>query len=306
MGQLEVILTLVVPKLATLDPVAADARRFDHFLKWMDQHGWTVLQHLGMVLVVCVLFLWAVKLITRIIRRAVDDGNADTTSDAERRAETLGAVLMNAAWVLVVIFFLLMAMEELGINIAPLLAGAGIAGLAIGFGGQALVKDVITGFFMLMENQYGVGDIISVDDTHTGEVEKMTLRITVLRDGEGRAHFIPNGTITRVVVLSKSYAKALVDIGVSYDADVDQAMAELRAIGEQLAKDWPVRVAEPTEVLGIQALADSSVTIRTLTKTAPGKQWEVAREFRRRVFNAFKEKGIEIPFPQMVVHAKKD
>ncbi len=295
---------MIAPKFAALDPVVADARRFDHFLHWMDQHGWTMLQHLGMVLVVCVLFLWAVKLITRIIRRAVDDGNDGVTSDAERRAETLGAVLMNAAWVLVVIFFLLMAMEELGINIAPLLAGAGIAGLAIGFGGQALVKDVITGFFMLMENQYGVGDIISVDGDHTGEVEKMTLRITVLRDGEGRAHFIPNGTITRVVVLSKSYAKALVDIGVSYDADIDQAMAELKAIGEQLAKDWPDRVTEATNVQGVQALGDSAVTIRTLTRTAPGKQWEVARELRRRVFNAFKEKGIEIPFPQMVVHQK--
>ncbi len=295
---------MIQPNLVALDPVVADAKRFDHFLHWMDQHGWTMLQHLGMVLIVCVLFLWAVKLVTRIIRRAVDDGNDRVTSEAERRAETLGAVLMNAAWVLVVIFFLLMAMEELGINIAPLLAGAGIAGLAIGFGGQALVKDVITGFFMLMENQYGVGDIISVDDTHTGEVEKMTLRITVLRDSEGRAHFIPNGTITRVVVLSKSYAKALVDIGVSYDADVDQAMAELRAIGEQLAKDWPDRVTEPTVVQGVQALGDSAVTLRTLTRTAPGKQWEVAREFRRRVFNAFKEKGIEIPFPQMVVHQK--
>ena len=289
---------------ALLDPVAQDARKVDRFLHWMDQHGWTVLEHLGTVLIVCALFLWAVKLVTRLIRRAVDDGNDGVTTDAERRAETLGAVLMNAAWVVVVVFFLLMAMEELGINIAPLLAGAGIAGLAIGFGGQALVKDVITGFFMLMENQYGVGDIISVDDAHTGEVEKMTLRITVLRDSEGRAHFIPNGTITRVVVLSKSYAKALVDIGVSYEADIDQAMAELRAIGEQLAKDWPDRVTEPTQVQGVQALGDSAVTLRTLTRTAPGKQWEVARELRRRVFNAFKEKGIEIPFPQMVVHQK--
>ncbi len=291
---------------AFLDPVTQDAQHVGRFLRWMDQHGWTVLEHLATVLVVCVLFLWGVKLITRIIRREVDDGNDGVTTDAERRAETLGAVLMNAAWVLVVVFFLLMAMGELGINIAPLLAGAGIAGLAIDFGGQALVKDVISGFFMLMENQYGVGDIISVDDKHTGEVEKMTLRITVLRDSEGRAHYIPNGTITRVVVLSKSYAKALVDIGVSYEADIDQAMAELRAIGEQLAKDWPDRVTEPTNVQGVHALGDSAVVIRTLTRTSPGKQWEVARELRRRVFNVFKEKAIEIPYPQMVVHQKKD
>ena len=292
------------PLAAALDPVAQDAKHVGRFLHWMDQHGWTVLEHLAGVLLVCVLFLWAVKLVTRIIRRAVDDGNDTVTSEAERRAETLGAVLMNAAWVLVVIFFLLMALEELGINIAPLLAGAGIAGLAVGFGAQALVKDIITGFFMLMENQYGVGDIISVDDRHTGEVEKMTLRLTVLRDSEGKAHFIPNGTITRVVVLSKSYAKALVDVGVSYDADIDAAMAELRALGEAFAQDWPDRVLEPTQVLGVQELGDNAVTLRTLTRTAPGKQWEVARELRRRIFNAFREKGIEIPFPQMVVHQK--
>ena len=286
---------------AFLDPVAQDARHLEGFLKWMDQHGWTLLEHLGTVLLVCALFLWAVKVVTRIISRAVDDGDS---MDAKRRAETLGEVLMNAAWVLAIAFFILMAMEELGIDIAPLLAGAGIAGLAVGFGAQALVKDVITGFFMLMENQYGVGDIINVEDKHTGEVEKMTLRITVLRDGEGGVHYIPNGTITRVVVLSKLYAKALVDIGVSYEADIDQAMDELREIGAQLAKDWPDRVTEPTDVKGVHALGDSAVVIRTLTKTAPGKQWEVARELRRRVFNAFKEKGIDIPFPQMVVHQK--
>lgn len=292
------------PPAGVLDPVAQDAKHLERFFHWMDQHGWTVLEHLVGVLLVCVLFLWSVKLVTRIIRRAVDDGNDGITSDAERRAETLGAVLMNAAWVLVVVFFLLMALAELGINIAPLLAGAGIAGLAVGFGAQALVKDIITGFFMLMENQYGVGDIISVDDQHAGGVEKMTLRITVLRDAEGRAHFIPNGTISRVVVLSKSYAKALVDVGVSYDADLEQVIAELKAVGAQLARDWPDRALEPTEVLGVESLGDSSVVIRTLTKTAPAKQWEVARELRLRIFNTFREKGIEIPFPQMVVHQK--
>ncbi|HEU4952112.1 MAG TPA: mechanosensitive ion channel family protein [Holophagaceae bacterium] len=286
--------------------MTSEARHLERFLHWMDLHGWTVLQHLGMVLLLCAAFLWATRLVTRLIRRAVDDGNEGVTSDAERRAETLGSVLMNAAWVLVVVFFLLMLMGELGINIAPLLAGAGIAGLAIGFGGQALVKDIITGFFMLLENQYGVGDIISVDDNHAGGVERMTLRITVLRDVEGKAHYIPNGTITRVVVLSKSFARALVDIGVSYDSDLDRVMDELQVVGEALAKDWPDRVLERPEILGIESLGDSSVVIRTLTKTAPAKQWEVARELRRRVFNHFKEKGIEIPFPQTVVHLRKE
>lgn len=289
---------------AFLDPLTKDAKIVARLFGWMDQHGWTVLQHLAMVVVFCVAFLWAMKLITRIIRRAVDDGDQGVTSDSERRAETLGSVIMNASWVMVVVFFLLMAMAEFGVNIAPLLAGAGIAGLAIGFGGQALVKDIISGFFMLLENQYAVGDIISVDEQHAGVVERMTLRITVLRDVEGRTHFIPNGTITRVIVLSKNFARALVDISVSYDSDIDQVIEELTTLGADLAKDWPDRVMEPTEVLGVDSLGDSSVVIRTLTKTAPAKQWDVAREVRRRVFIRFREKGIEIPFPQMVVHKK--
>lgn len=291
---------------AFLDPVVKELNIVGRFLKWMDVHGWTVAQHLIMVLVFCAAFLWSMRIIIRLIRRAVDDGNDGVTSDSERRAETLGSVIMNASWVFVVVFFLLMVMSELGVNIAPLLAGAGIAGLAIGFGGQALVKDIISGFFMLLENQYAVGDIISVDDQHAGMVERMTLRITVLRDVEGRAHFIPNGTITRVIVLSKRFARALVDIGVSYRSNIDEVVEELRAIGLGLAKDWPDRALEPTEVLGVHDLGESSVVIRTLTKTAPAKQWDVAREFRRRVFIRFREKGIEIPFPQRVVHLQKN
>ena len=289
--------------LLTLQPlIKTEVRRFDHFLAWMDRAGWSRLEHLLMVGLACLAILWSVKLVSRAVRRAVDDGNEEVTSDAERRAETLGSVLNNTARVLAVVFFLLMTLQEFGVNIGPLVAGAGIAGVALGFGAQSLVKDVISGFFLLMENQFGVGDIISVDEKHTGTVERMTLRVTQIRDAEGKAHFIPNGSVVRVVVLSKEFARAKVEVGVGYDTDIDAAIALLTRIGKELAEDWPDRVLEPTQVLGVEDLGESAVTLRTLTKTAPAKQWEVARELRRRILMAFREAGIDIPYPQRVVH----
>jgi small conductance mechanosensitive channel len=153
-----------------------------------------------------------------------------------------------------------------------------------------------------MENQFGVGDIVSVDDKHTGTVERMTLRITQLRDAEGRAHYIPNGSIVRVVVLSKDFARALVDVEVGYDTDPDQAFQVLLEAGRKLHEDRPDQAVEPLEVKGVESLGPSGFIIRTLTKTAPGAQWEVARDLRRRILLAFREAGIEIPYPQRVVH----
>ncbi|HJW33609.1 MAG TPA: mechanosensitive ion channel family protein [Holophagaceae bacterium] len=266
---------------------------------------WEKVQHLVLVLLTCLAVLWGMKLVAKAVRKAVDDGNDDVTTEAERRAETLGAVLMNAARVVVAIFFILMTLSEFGVNIGPLIAGASVAGVAVGFGAQALVKDVISGFFMLMENAYGVGDIISVDDKHVGTVERLTLRVTQLRDSEGKAHYLPNGSITRVVVLSKEFARALVDVEVGYDTDPDQVFDVLKAIGLALKADMPEAVLDPTEVKGVETLGASGFTVRTLTKVAPGKQWEVARELRKRILLGFRVSGIEIPYPQRVVHHRQ-
>ena len=263
---------------------------------------WEKLERLGLVLLTCVVILWGVSVAARAVRRAVDDGDDNVTTEAERRAETLGSVLNNAARVVVGVFFVLSTLSEFGVNIGPLLAGASVAGVALGFGSQALVKDVISGFFMLMENAYGVGDIISVDEKHVGTVERLTLRVTQLRDSEGKAHFLPNGSITRVVVLSKEFARALVDVEVSYDADPEKVFEVLRAIGKALLADLPDVVLEPTEVKGVEVLGANGFTVRTLTKVAPGKQWEVARELRKRILLGFRMAGLEIPFPQRVLH----
>jgi small conductance mechanosensitive channel len=266
------------------------------------QDIWEKVQKLGLVLIACLTLLWAMSLVVRAVRRAVGRGAGGTTSEAERRAKTLGSVLTNATRVLVVAFFLVMMLQEFGVNVGPLVAGAGVAGVALGFGAQSLVKDVISGFFLLMENQFGVGDIINVDDKHIGTVERMTLRITQLRDLEGRAHYIPNGSIIRVVALSKDYARALVDVEVGYGADAGQVFEVLRATGLRLREDWPDLVLEPLDLKGIESFTQSGYIVRTLTKTAPGAQWDVARELRRRILQAFRESDIEIPYPQRVVH----
>ena len=272
------------------------------FLGWVGRTGWSRLAHLLLVAIACFALLGAVKLVTRAVRRAVDAGNDGVTSEAERRARTLGAVLMNAARVLLVAFFLLMTLQEFGVNIGPLVAGAGVAGVALGFGAQSLVKDVISGFFLLMENQFGVGDIINVDDRHIGTVERMTLRITQLRDPEGRAHFVPNGSIVSAIVLSKNFARALVEVEVDLATDPDRAFEVLREAGRLLHEDRPDQVLETLEVKGIETLGPNGFLIRTLTKTAPGAQWDVARELRRRILLAFREAGIQIPYSQRVVH----
>ena len=271
---------------------------------WMNATGWAKVYHLALVLFAAALFLWAVSLIGRAVRRAVDDGDDDVTTEAERRADTLSAVLKNASRVITAIFLLLMVLQEFGVNIAPLVAGAGIAGVALGFGAQSLVKDIIAGFFLLMEDQFGVGDLISIEDKHVGTVERMTLRITQVRDVEGRVHFIPNGSITRVVVLSKEFSKALVDVEVGYDVDLDRVFALLAEEGAELRKAQPNLVLEPTDVRGVEAFSKDGCIIRTLTKSAPGKQFDVARLLRKRIIERFRAEGIASPIPQRIVHTK--
>ena len=273
---------------------------FDRLAAWFDQVGWQKLGRLFVVVVACAFLLWALSLVSRAVARSMTAALGEGDSDTHRRAKTLGEVIANSAKVLVVTFFFLETLQEFNINVGPLVAGVGLMGAAIGFGAQGLVKDLIGGFFLLVENQFGVGDIISVGDKHTGTVERMTFRLTVLRDLEGRAHFLPNGGIDQVVVLSKQFAKALVDVEVSHDEDLDRIMAVLRDVGVELQGAMDAAL-EPTEVLGVEAMSPTSCTIRTLTKCAPGQQWNVARELRRRILIRFKAEGFGRPIPQRMV-----
>jgi small conductance mechanosensitive channel len=274
--------------------------RLEAFAAWFEQNGWQKLQKFAVVIVTCVVILWAMRLVRKAVNRSIGAALQEANPDAVRRARTLGSVLENFARVLVISFFILETLQEFNINVGPLVAGLGIAGAALGFGAQSLVKDVIGGFFLLVENQFSVGDIVAVSDKHTGVVERMTLRVTLLRDLEGRAHYIPNGTISEVVVMSKEFAKAMVDVEVSQDEDIERVMGVLKDLGVEL-KESMAAVAEPTEILGIESMTPVSCVVRTLTRTEPGQQWAVARELRKRIIIRFREEGFSRPVQHRVV-----
>jgi small conductance mechanosensitive channel len=276
------------------------ADRLEAFTVWFDQMGWQKLQKLCLVMITCAVILWSMRLVVKAVNRsmgvALKGGNPDTM----RRAKTLGAVLENFARVAVVSFFILETLQEFNVSVGPLIAGVGIMGAALAFGSQSIVKDVIGGIFLLVENQFGVGDIVSFGDKHTGTVERMTLRVTMLRDMDGQAHYVPNGNITEVVVMSKEFAKALVEVEVSQDEDLVRALDVLRELGVELAADLDT-VMEPTDVQGVVSMNPNGCVIRTLTKTAPGQQWAVARELRKRIVLRFRKEGFSRPMPQRMV-----
>ena len=245
-----------------------------------------------------------VRLTARRIELAVDDGDDAVTTLRERRGQTIAQLLRSVGRVVVVVIALLLTFNVF-IDIGPILAGAGILGLAVSFGAQSLVKDVISGFFILFENQFAIGDVIEIAGK-SGVVEKMTLRVAVLRDGEGVMHVVPNSEIKVVSNKTRGWSRAVVDVGIGYDEDIDRALGIIRDEAAQLATDrvWNLQLDGAPEVVGVESLGDSSVVVRTLIRTQPGSQWTVAREFRRRIKNRFDRDGVEIPFPQRRVHVR--
>ncbi|MGQ9776385.1 MAG: mechanosensitive ion channel family protein [Thermodesulfobacteriota bacterium] len=242
------------------------------------------------------------KWILRWMEKFIPEKDPIQALEAKKRAYTLGNTLRHAILILLLFLSIMMVLGELGIQLGPLLATAGVGALAIGFGAQSLVRDVISGFFIILENQYRIGDVIQIAGV-SGIVESLSLRRTVLRDLEGRVHTIPNGEIKIVSNLSKEWARTVLDIGVSYRENMDQVIEVLSQIGEELTKEEPFKSAilEPLQILGIEQFGESQVIIRMMIKTAPLKQWEVGRELRRRIKIRFDEKGIEIPFPHRVL-----
>ncbi|MES2304097.1 MAG: mechanosensitive ion channel family protein [Gemmatimonadota bacterium] len=245
-----------------------------------------------------------VKLIARRIVIHADDGDDSRLSYQEKRAQTVAQLLRSVGKVLILIFGLLLTLR-LFIDITPLLAGAGILGLAFSFGAQSLVKDVIAGTFILIENQFAVGDVIEAAGK-TGTVERMTLRVVMLRDIDGAVHIIPNGQITTATNKTRGWSRAVVDVAIGYDADVDLALDIIRDEAAKLGADTVhgVKFDQPPEVVGVQSLGDNAVSIRVMLRTQPGMQWEVAREFRRRIKVRLDHEGIDIPYPQRMVHVK--
>jgi len=249
----------------------------------------------------------ATKMASKKIIKYTEDDDPTTKSEREKRAETLIHILRNAIKVFVYVIAMFMILKEVGVDIAPLLAGVGIAGLAIGFGAQTLVKDFLTGFFILMENQYRVGDVVKIGD-HSGLVEKIKLRTTILRDLQGVVHVIPNGEVQSVNNMTCEWSRVVLDIGVAYKEDVDQVMGVLKDVGKKMQGEeyfGQIMLEEP-QILGVDDFGDSQVTIKMLAKTSPLRQWEVARELRRRIKYAFDKEGIEIPFPHRTLFLRKE
>jgi small conductance mechanosensitive channel len=243
-----------------------------------------------------------VRLTARRIEMTVDDGDDSVTTLREKRGRTISQLLRSVGRVVIVTIAILLTFNVF-IDIAPILAGAGILGLAVSFGSQSLVRDIISGFFILLENQFAVGDVIEAAGK-SGVVERMTMRVVVLRDLEGTMVVIPNGEMKVISNKTRGWARAVVDISVPYTEDVDRILSVVRDEAAQFSTDsvWGLQLDGPVEVLGVESLTDNAVVIRTLLKTQPGSQWNVAREFRRRLINRFSREAIESPFEQRRVH----
>ena len=265
---------------------------------------WFVAKPLTIALVV-ILAIFASRLLTRAIRRFVDgiERQAGTSNRRVRqRAETIGLVLKSVGRASIFILAVMTILGEIGLDVAPLIAGAGIAGVALGFGAQTVVKDFLSGMFMLVEDQFGVGDVIDAGDA-IGTVEAVSLRTTRIRSVDGTLWHVPNGTITRVGNKSQEWSRALLDIEVAYSTDLDLAQAIIKRVADEVWRDETlgVSILEEPEVWGVESLGASGVVIRTVLKTVPADQWKVMRALRLRVKAAFDAEGIEIPFPQQTI-----
>lgn len=270
-----------------------------------------LLQVLLVIVVAVVTKVLLNRLIVRIVERMKTPPGRVTGPISDRRAtraDAMGTLLRSIANVVVLTIALFLVLGEFGIDLAPLIAGAGIIGLAIGFGAQDLVTDFLSGFFMLAEDQYGVGDIIDAGDGIIGAVEGISLRTTRVRDLTGTLWHVPNGQISRVGNMSQEWARAVLDVGVSYNTDIDQASALILKVAEDMAAEeqYESDFLDAPEIWGVQDLGDDAVDIRLVIRTTPGTQWGITRELRRRIKYAFDGADIEIPFPQRTVWLRTD
>lgn len=251
------------------------------------------------------------------LKRRASVGNGHEELDEElaavradrvtQRATTIANVAASVTGFTVWTIAVIMVLASFGVNVGPLIAGAGIVGVALGFGAQSLVEDFLSGTFMLLEDQYGIGDVVNVGEA-TGVVEHVSLRVTRLRDVEGTVWHVPNGEIKRVGNMSQLWSRSLLDIGVAYDTDLDQASAVIQEVAHGMAIDpeWDPEILEEPEMWGVEQFGASEVVLRLVMKTKPASQWKVNREFRRRLKTAFDDAGIEIPFPQRTIWVKQD
>ena len=231
-------------------------------------------------------------------------GRAAGEPEELKRIETLSTVFHYIASVVVFVTVGMLVLSELGVSIAPILATAGVLGIAVGFGAQSLIKDYFNGFFLLLENQIREGDVVVIS-SKGGLVEEVTLRYVRMRDYDGNVHFIPNGTITTVTNMSRGHAFAVIDVGVAYRENLDEVMELMRQVGAEMKVDESLshKILEPLEMAGVEKWDESAVILRCRFKVLPLEQWGIKREFLRRLKHTFDQNGIEIPYPHLTLYA---
>ncbi len=240
----------------------------------------------------------AIKVLKAYLR-----SQADNNLEELKRIETLSRVFRYIASVVISVVTGMVVLSEMGISIAPILAAAGVLGIAVGFGAQSLIKDYFNGFFLLLENQVRQGDVVEVGGKG-GLVEEVTLRYIKMRDYDGHVHFIPNGIITTVTNMSRGFAFAVIDVGVAYREDMDEVMEVMRQTGAGMREDeaFAAKMLEPMEMAGVDRWDDSAVILRCRFKVLPLEQWGIRREYLRRLKQAFDRHGIEIPYPHLTIY----
>jgi len=262
-------------------------------------------------IIILLILTWIVLRMNKVFIRRLKKGmmqrirkKQDTESqESEKRVETLLRILQSVLRMIILGIFIMILLKKFGVDIGPILAGAGILGLAVGFGAQELVRDYISGFFILLENQIRVGDFAILNGTG-GMVENIELRTTTLRDLSGTRHTFQNGKINTISNMSMEWSAITLDVGVAYKEDVDEVMKIMKQVGDDLTNDEKFKdvILEPLEIFGLNEFADSAIVIKARIKTQPLQQWAVGREYRRRLKKAFDENGIEIPFPHSTVY----
>lgn len=247
------------------------------------------------------------RFIEKAVRIAVRPDKYSSKEAEEKRENTLIQIFSTSSKIAILCISSLMVLEEFGIEIGPILAAAGIVGLAFGFGGQYLIRDIISGLFIILENQYRVGDVVNLD-LASGKVEQISLRKTTLRDIDGTVHHIPHGEIKKVSNLSNEFSRININIGVAYSSDIEKVITIINQIGNELANDpqWKEYIIQPPQFLRIDDFADSSIVLKILGESFPDKKWDITGELRKRIKITFDKEGIEIPFPQLVIHKAPD
>jgi small-conductance mechanosensitive channel len=278
-----------------------------HIVTWLGGH-WQQLVNIVLIVIGMLVLRRVVRFGDRRLVDLIARTGRGPAEDRENRAQTLVGVFHNVTSVLIVVGGLLLIVATINKDwIAPLLGALAVVGIAVGLGTQNLVRDYFHGFVLLLENQYTVNDVVKIGDT-SGLVERITLRMTVLRDLEGTAHFIPHGQIATVSNMTHHWSRAVLEIGVAYKEDVDRVMEVLLQLGRELRQDpaFADLILEDPEMLGVDAFGDSAVVIKFFLKTRPLKQWAVKRELQRRIKNKFDELGIEIPFPHRTLFVHQE